>query len=79
MDKPKYILTQQQKDEIDEFILSRDKSLFKCSCCKKVYTRGTTEEDAQAEAKDNFGAFIPDDLAVVCDDCYYPIMTSCHP
>ncbi len=43
---------------------------FICEQCHGVFTRTWTDDEADAEARDN--GFDPDndDMVIVCDDCY---------
>lgn len=43
---------------------------FTCYCCKEVFLRTRTDEDAKAESDRLFGEIEPDDLGIVCDDCF---------
>ena len=45
---------------------------YKCDCCGGVFDfcDDWTDDDAKMEAEDKFG-YYDDDMAVVCDDCYY--------
>lgn len=52
-------------------------SNFTCEACHKTLPKGWTDEEARAEAADNFPGMDPDDTAqagVVCDDCYRKMM-----
>ncbi len=49
---------------------------FKCDMCKKIYPKEWSDEEAEKEAKYNFGEEIFQfaDTAIVCDDCYKQVM-----
>jgi hypothetical protein len=48
---------------------------YQCAHCGGVFEKGWSDEEATAEAADNFGeAPKGDDAAVVCDDCYQGFM-----
>jgi rubredoxin len=42
---------------------------YRCEACGGVYTHGWSDEDARAEAEALWGG-MPEDAAVVCDDCF---------
>lgn len=43
---------------------------YTCERCHQEFEYGWTEEEATAEADALFGPLDPDDIAIVCDDCY---------
>lgn len=43
---------------------------FRCGCCGKVYQKGWSDEEAKAEAAENFPDFSVDECDLVCDDCF---------
>lgn len=49
---------------------------FTCTMCRKVFAGAWSDEEAMAEAREVFGAYIVDlaaacdELDVVCDDCF---------
>jgi hypothetical protein len=51
---------------------------FQCASCKRIFKKVTTDEEADAEALRLFGVEGssaklgdgPDDMAIVCDDCW---------
>jgi hypothetical protein len=43
---------------------------FTCALCGETFARGWSEEEAAEESRLLFGDLPPDDLAVVCDDCF---------
>lgn len=47
---------------------------FTCSLCHKNYDKERTDEEAMAEAEEEFSAEELEEAAVVCDDCYREIM-----
>lgn len=53
-----------------------------CAMCKEeCWTdEGWTDEDAKAEMESHFGKNLaPEDVAVVCEDCYKKIDPALHP
>lgn len=46
---------------------------YRCGACDGVFEYGWTEEEAKEEAK-QWGDLKPEDMAVVCDDCYKKMM-----
>ena len=47
--------------------------VYTCAECGGVYTKETTDEEANAEAEAIFGvkgASHSSDMAIICDDCY---------
>lgn len=47
------------------------KKSFQCAQCRGVFDFGWTDEEAKAEmAKNGWGAMPPEDMALICDDCY---------
>jgi len=48
--------------------------------CGEEFEEGWTDEEAQAEMKENFGENITkEDCEVICDDCYEKIKPSKYP
>ena len=47
---------------------------YKCAVCGGVFEKGLTEEEAQAELKENFGDIPVSECDIVCDDCYQEIV-----
>lgn len=47
---------------------------FTCANCGQTFDKGRSDEEAMAESVAGFGEYDPDDLCVVCDDCYQAIM-----
>jgi hypothetical protein len=43
---------------------------YTCECCKQTFTEGWSNEEAMSEMKASFGNMRPEELSVVCDDCY---------
>lgn len=47
---------------------------YTCDMCGQVYEKAWTDDEAMAEAEENFGPEItqadPSQIAIVCDDCY---------
>ena len=42
-----------------------------CECCRETFSKGWSDEEAVAEAKERFGMDpFTDDMAIICDDCY---------
>lgn len=61
----------------------RAASHFTCDCCGRTfpYDPDWSEEDVNAEARENFGVDITQDptMATVCDDCYLAMTTLVPP
>lgn len=60
-------------DDIARKVLAdnRDGDTFLCAQCGGTFPKGWSDDEAIAEATDNgFDLADPDDLVVVCDDCY---------
>lgn len=47
-----------------------DAPTFTCALCGGTFKKGWSEEEAIAEAHENFSAVELEDAAVICDDCY---------
>ena len=47
---------------------------YLCECCGGIFKKGWSDEEAQSEAKENFGDLPPEEAGVVCDDCYKKLM-----
>lgn len=50
---------------------------YRCAQCRGVFEKGWSDEEAAAEADDNFPGLMtadPGERAVVCDDCYKAMM-----
>jgi hypothetical protein len=47
---------------------------YKCDACGGVFLRGWSDEEAQAEAMENFGTFDAKNMDVICDDCYHVML-----
>jgi DNA-directed RNA polymerase subunit RPC12/RpoP len=50
---------------------------FQCAKCKRIFDKGWTGEEAQAEANQNFPGLDSDnadEAAIVCDYCYNEMM-----
>jgi hypothetical protein len=47
---------------------------YTCDLCGQTYEKAWTDEEALAEAEDNFSPAELEDTAVVCDDCYRKFM-----
>lgn len=43
---------------------------YKCTCCKGIFTKGWSDEEAKAELADTFPGFEEEECDLVCDDCY---------
>lgn len=44
---------------------------YTCAHCGWTGEKGWSDEEAEAEAQQNFGGPLdPDDRAIICDDCY---------
>lgn len=49
---------------------------YQCAKCGGVFTKGWSDEEAEAEYKKDFGYLPPvlkDDPFLICDDCYNEI------
>lgn len=47
---------------------------YKCAACGGVFEKTISEEEAQAELKENFGDIPINECDIVCDVCYQKIM-----
>lgn len=47
---------------------------FKCACCKRTFTKARTDEEAMAEAREEWGEVLGDAPEVVCDSCWPTMM-----
>jgi DNA-directed RNA polymerase subunit RPC12/RpoP len=48
---------------------------YQCAQCGGIFDFGWTDEEAKAEmAANGWGEMPPEDMAIVCDDCYNGIM-----
>jgi Fe2+ or Zn2+ uptake regulation protein len=45
-----------------------------CDACNGVFKMGWSEEEAAAEAEENFPELRVEDRAIVCDDCFNRMM-----
>lgn len=57
-------------------------SKYRCEGCGNTFENDWTEEEANAEAMDNFGvseASKDPNMAIVCDDCYEALMSHMAP
>lgn len=53
---------------------------YKCAMCQGEFEKGWTDEEAQAEMKQTFGASMSArNCDLVCDDCYQKINPANHP
>ena len=43
---------------------------YRCALCQEVFTKGWSDEEAKAEAEENFPGLAEGDACLVCDDCY---------
>jgi rubredoxin len=43
---------------------------YTCALCGGVFEKGQSDEEALAESRAYFGDVPPEELAVVCDDCW---------
>ncbi len=46
---------------------------YKCSLCGGVFETTVSDEEAMAESRAIFGDVPPEQLDVVCDDCWHKI------
>lgn len=51
---------------------------FKCSRCKETFKKGWTDEEAEAELKENFPGYEIEDCDVLCEDCFNKTLTEGH-
>ena len=49
---------------------------FRCSACATVFRSSISDEEAQAEAERDFPGHKPEDMDVLCDDCYEAFTTA---
>lgn len=47
---------------------------FTCDLCGDTCVSNWSEEEAQAEYEQNFGAYVSEEKGVLCDDCYQLFM-----
>ena len=47
---------------------------YQCCVCDGVFEKGWTDDEAMEESEEVWGAMPPDELEVVCDDCYNKMM-----
>lgn len=50
---------------------------YRCDCCGGIFDKGWSDEEARAEAEQQFGEALHaegEPPALVCDDCYNEIM-----
>lgn len=47
---------------------------FTCDYCHGTFEKGWTDEEADAELRENFGLTHDETDSVACDDCYNKIM-----
>lgn len=45
-------------------------NLFTCELCRRTFEANWSEDEAEAESESFFGKRPPEDLAVICDDCW---------
>ena len=43
---------------------------FQCACCKKIFKKGWSDEEALAEKNADFPDDVVEECVLVCDDCY---------
>jgi DNA-directed RNA polymerase subunit RPC12/RpoP len=50
---------------------------YKCSACNKLFRKGWTDEEAAMETiKNGFENIPPEDMAIICEDCYNNLMNN---
>ena len=55
--------------------ISMENNQYQCLCCKGIFEKGWSDEEAIKEMEENnFDSYSPEELAIVCDDCYKKIM-----
>ena len=52
---------------------------FKCAICRQTFRKTRSDQEALVETRRHFGEVPPEDLEVVCDDCYREIDPATHP
>lgn len=53
------------------------KKQYRCEQCGGVFDFGWTDEEAKAEmAANGWGDMPPEDMAIVCDDCYNGVIAA---
>ena len=55
---------------------------YKCDMCGGVFEKGWPDEEAKAEAEQNFGKPVEqwnEEAAIICDDCYQKVEPTKHP
>lgn len=51
--------------------MSEDAETFTCEHCKATFPKAWSDDEAEAEARQNWGGDLPlEEKAVVCEDCY---------
>lgn len=43
---------------------------FQCAVCGGIFEKAWSEEEAEAELKNDFPGFVKEECDTVCDDCY---------
>ena len=45
-------------------------NLYRCASCREEFEKGRSDEEAMQESVALFGELPPEQLAIVCDDCF---------
>ena len=46
---------------------------YECEMCHGVFAKAQSDEEAEAESVRLFGVVEPEDLALICDDCFVKV------
>ena len=52
---------------------------YRCAACGGVFEKGWTDEEAQAEMQNNWGAVPKQEQVLVCDVCHERMNPATHP
>ncbi len=52
---------------------------YTCACCGETFEKGRDDAEALAETKAIFGNLRPEEMAIVCEDCYKLLDPANHP
>ena len=47
---------------------------YQCACCKGIFRKAVSDEEAMKELRENFGDVSQQDCGVLCDECYKEFM-----
>lgn len=43
---------------------------YTCAVCGETFDKGWSDEEAEAELKENFPGHAKEECAIICDDCF---------